>query len=124
LIRLNVNMDMLAISPKNELWASGTYHNPFLKPIIEEVPTVEGFTLSFGHDRPEQGIDDWTNSSDHGPFHKEGIPHIYFGVEDHEHYHQDTDTFENIHPDFYHKAAEFVLRAVIKLDQAELFLRK
>jgi Zn-dependent M28 family amino/carboxypeptidase len=124
LIRMNINMDMLSISDKNELWASGTYHNPFLKPMLEEVTLPEGLSLQFGHDRPEQGIDDWTNASDHGPFYKEGIPHIYFGVEDHEHYHQSTDTFDNIQPEFYQKAVLTVLRSVIRLDQADLFMRR
>ncbi|MFZ6665410.1 M20/M25/M40 family metallo-hydrolase [Peijinzhouia sedimentorum] len=120
LIRLNINMDMLSQNDKNELYASGTFHNPWLKPLLEEVVTPENFTLQFGHDRPEQGADDWTNSSDHGPFHKEGIPFIYFGVEDHANYHQATDTFENIHPDFYYNAASFVLDAVIHLDKVDL----
>lgn len=120
LIRLNINMDMLSQNDKNELYASGTFHNPWLKPLLEEVATPADFTLQFGHDRPEQGADDWTNSSDHGPFHKEGIPFIYFGVEDHANYHQATDTFENIHPDFYYNAASFVLDAIIRLDKVDL----
>lgn len=122
LIRLNINMDMLSQNDKNELYASGTYHNPWLKPLLEEVAQPANFTLQFGHDRPEQGADDWTNSSDHGPFHREGIPFIYFGVEDHANYHQATDTFENIHPDFYYNAASFVLDAVIRLDKVDLMM--
>lgn len=98
-IRMNINMDMISINDRNELYASGTYHHPGLKPLLEEVErgTVN---LRFGHDRPEQGSDDWTGQSDHGVFHQNGIPFIYFGVEDHPHYHRPTDIFENIHKDF------------------------
>jgi Zn-dependent M28 family amino/carboxypeptidase len=120
MIRLNINMDMLGISEKNELWASGTHHNPGLRPVLEKISVPDGIKLSFGHDHPDHGPDDWTLQSDHGAFFREGIPHIYFGVEDHQHYHQDTDTFENIHPDFFHKAAMTVLRAVIALDKEDL----
>ncbi|AKQ44840.1 peptidase M20 [Rufibacter radiotolerans] len=116
-ILFNVNMDMVSISAKNELYASGTYHYPWVKPIIEKVALPEQFKLSFGHDRPEQGHDDWTQQSDHGSFHKAKIPYLYFGVEDHPHYHQETDEFKNIHQTFYLKAVEIILRAVQALDK-------
>ncbi|WP_460891983.1 M20/M25/M40 family metallo-hydrolase [Rufibacter soli] len=116
-ILLNVNMDMVSISAKNELFASGTFHYPWVKPILEKVALPEQFKLSFGHDRPEQGHDDWTFQSDHGSFHKAKIPYVYFGVEDHPHYHQETDEYKNIHPSFYLKAVETILRAVQALDQ-------
>ena len=35
-----------------------------------------------GHDGTD-GKQDWTYSSDHGPFHKAKIPFLYFGNEDH-----------------------------------------
>ena len=89
-VKLNINMDMISQNDKDELYAVGTHHYPDLKPILEGV-SVEGLKLMFGHDRPEDGNQDWTFSSDHGPFHAKGIPFIYFGVEDHEHYHQATD---------------------------------
>jgi Zn-dependent M28 family amino/carboxypeptidase len=117
---LNINMDMISQNDKNELWASGTYHFPFLKPLIEEVEVPQGLNLRFGHDRPEQGADDWTNSSDHSAFFKEGIPFVYFGVEDHPRYHKPSDTFEAVQPDFYFKAASFVLEAIRHLDGVDL----
>lgn len=113
---MNVNLDMIAQNDKNELYASGTYHYPELKPMLEEIETGE-VKLQFGHDRPEQGYDDWTFASDHGPFHSKGVPFIYFGVEDHEHYHQHTDEFETIPQDFYKKSTRVILNAILAFDR-------
>ena len=116
-IGVNVNMDMISYTDKNELYASGTYHYPFLKPYLETVATASEVTLLFGHDIPGTGHDDWTLSSDHGPFHQTwGLPFVYFGVEDHPNYHQPTDDFENINPAFFVDAVETILAAIVKLD--------
>ncbi|WP_143959208.1 M20/M25/M40 family metallo-hydrolase [Litoribacter populi] len=117
-VKLNINMDMISRNENNELYASGTFHNPHLKPVLEAVEPFGGVILKFGHDDPEMGKDDWTFSSDHAQFHRKDIPHIYFGVEDHPDYHKPTDTFENIDPDFYYQAAETVLRAVKAFDES------
>lgn len=114
---LNVNLDMVSISEKKELYVSGTYHHPSFKPLLEQVKVPEGLNLRFGHDRPEQGQDDWTFQSDHGSFHRAKIPFLYFGVEDHPHYHKETDEFQNIHQPFYLNAVETILRAVQVLDK-------
>ncbi|WP_207432304.1 M20/M25/M40 family metallo-hydrolase [Sabulibacter ruber] len=116
-ILLNVNLDMVSISEKNELYAAGTYHNPTFLPLLQQVKVPQGLNLRFGHDRPEQGHDDWTMQSDHGSFHRAKIPFIYFGVEDHPHYHQETDEFRNIHQSFYLKAVETIQKAVQVLDK-------
>ncbi len=115
-VALNVNMDMISQNDKNELYASGTYHNPALKPILENIDTGD-IKLLFGHDRPEQGYDDWTSSSDHGAFHAKGKRFIYFGVEDHEHYHKASDEFETIPLDFYKKSTEVILKAILAFDK-------
>lgn len=108
-ILLNVNMDMLSINGKGELYASGAYHYPQLRPLLEKVKPRRQARLVLGHDRPEQGHDDWTGQSDHFMFHKKGIPYVYFGVEDHPHYHQPTDEFEHVNTAFYPDAAALVL---------------
>jgi Zn-dependent M28 family amino/carboxypeptidase len=116
-IVLNINLDMISTNFEDELYAVGTYHYPFLKPYIEESTSGAEISVLFGHDSPDLPAgDDWTMASDHGPFHTKGIPFIYFGVEDHPHYHQPSDTFENINPDFYVKAVESILKAVRHLD--------
>ncbi len=113
---LNINMDMISNNNKNELHIAGTSHYPNLKPFIEEIDTGV-IRFKFGHDTPDLGQGDWTNSSDHAPFHAKGIPFIYFGVEDHEHYHKPTDTFENINAPFFAKVANLILEAIMRLDQ-------
>ncbi len=116
-ILLNINIDMISRSDKGELYASGTYHYPQFKPFLEEAQKKAKVKLLLGHDRPEQGRDDWTFQSDHGAFHREKIPFVYFGVEDHADYHKPTDDFANIHPIFYVQAVETVIIATQILDK-------
>ena len=89
---INLNMDMISHNDR-ELYVVGTHHYPFLKPFVQRVVTEVEIALPFGHDSPELGTDDWTSQSDHAPFHGNGIPFLYFGVEDHPDYHQPTDVF-------------------------------
>lgn len=116
-ILLNVNMDMLSRNDKNELYASGTYHNPQFKQILEKASVGSDPKLMLGHDVTGTGREDWTKSSDHGAFFDKKIPHIYFGVEDHEDYHKPSDEFENIQPEFYINAVNLVLKCILALDQ-------
>ena len=120
-IALVVNMDMISRNASGELYAAGTYHTPALEPVLQRVIGVAPVTLKLGHDRPNLPAgDDWTQSSDHGPFHGAGIPFVYFGVEDHPDYHQPTDDFERIDPGFYARATRTILTSVIALDAADL----
>ena len=116
-ILLNINMDMISRSDKGELYAVGTYHYPHLKPAIEAAAKKSKIKLLMGHDRPEQGRDDWTTQSDHAAFHHEKIPFIYFGVEDHKDYHRPTDDFANIQPEFYVRAVETIIDSVRQWDK-------
>lgn len=115
-ILLNVNMDMLSRSDKNELYASGTYHNPQFKPILEKASAGSNPALKLGHDIPGTGREDWTKSSDHGAFFDKKVPHLYFGVEDHKDYHKPSDEFENIQPEFYTNAVNLILKCILALD--------
>jgi len=115
-ITLNINMDMIAHNDSRELYASGFYHNPTLKKALDDIETY-GLELLFGHDKPgKMREDDWTYSSDHREFFKNNIPYVYFGVEDHEDYHQSTDTFENINPEFYISAVKLIINAIESYD--------
>jgi len=117
-IFMNVNMDMISRSEVGELYAAGTYHYPFLEPLVDQVAAQAPVTLLKGHDSPDLPPgDDWTMASDHGPFHLEGIPFLYFGVEDHPGYHDPSDTFENITPDFYVDAVETILDFILLADR-------
>ena len=114
-IVMNVNMDMISTNFEDELYAVGTYHYPFLRPMIEEFTADAPIDVLFGYDSDEWP-QDWTMASDHGPFHQQDVPFIYFGVEDHEHYHAPTDTFENINPEFYVKSVETIIGVIEGLD--------
>ncbi|WP_276363578.1 M28 family peptidase [Daejeonella sp. H1SJ63] len=116
-IKLNVNLDMVSRNDRAELYAAGTYYNPVLKEFITEAGKNSGIKILFGHDIPGSGKDDWTLQSDHGVFAKENIPFIYFGVEDHAGYHQSSDKFSEVNPDFFHSASNAILRNVIEFDR-------
>ena len=68
-------------------------------------------------DRPGQACNDWTNQSDQYPFHRAGIPFVYFGVEDHKDYHKPSDDFETITQEFFVRAAETILEALKTFDE-------
>lgn len=114
-IVMNVNMDMISANFENELIATGTHHYPFLKPVIEAITVNSDINVQFGYDS-DDWPQDWTMSSDHGPFHGKGVPFIYFGVVDHLNYHQPGDTFENTNPDFFVDASELIIRVIEALD--------
>ena len=117
-IALNINLDMVSRSARRELYASGTYYNKWLIKFLDPVRKRAAVTVKYGHDRPEQGEDDWTMQSDHGVFRRAGVPHIYFGVENHEDYHQTTDTADRIDAAFFGDAADTILDAVVTLDRS------
>lgn len=114
-IKLNINLDMISHNDKGELYASGTFKYPQLKPYI--VTTSAELKILFGHDNPKLGIDDWTNQSDQAAFHAKKIPFIYFGVEDHEDYHKESDKFENINQTFFINAANAILEITDNFDK-------
>jgi hypothetical protein len=115
---MNVNLDMVSRSEEGELYAAGTYHYPFLVPLVEDVAAVSAISLLTGHDRPDLPPgEDWTMASDHGPFHQAGIPFLYFGVEDHPGYHAPSDVVEDVTPEFYIEAVETVLDFLLLADR-------
>jgi len=116
-VALNVNLDMVSHSERGELYAVGTYHYPSLKPLVEKIAARAPVKLLVGHDRPEQGSDDWTTQSDHKAFHDAKIPFVYFGVEDHKDYHKPSDDFETITREFFVHAAETILDALKTFDE-------
>lgn len=115
-IAFNINFDMLSRSDKNELYVAGVFHRPALKPIVESIAAKVPVTLLMGHDDPALGNNDWTFASDHGPFHREGVPFLYFGVEDHPHYHRPTDEFDSIPVDFFLRSISSVVTAAREID--------
>lgn len=115
-IALNINLDMVARADKGELYAVGTYHFPFLTPFVDAVAASAPMTLKRGHDRPEDGDQDWTYLSDQGRFITAGIPAVYIGVEDHADYHQPTDDFERIDAGTFSRSVDTIILLASRLD--------
>jgi Zn-dependent M28 family amino/carboxypeptidase len=117
-IKTVVNLDMISRGDANTLWAAGTSYYPALKDPVVEAARDRTIKVEFGHDRPKaesKGLEDWTNSSDHGPFHAAGIPFLYFGVEDHPDYHKPTDTADKIPQTFFAEAAALAIDVVARV---------
>lgn len=114
---LAVNFDMLSRSDRNELYAAGAYHFPWLKPRLEAIAADARVVLKLGHDAPIPKDQDWTTQSDHAVFHQLKRPWVYFGVEDHADYHKPTDDFQAIPRDFFPRSAATVELAVRAFDR-------
>lgn len=119
-VAMNINLDMLSRSDRREIFAVGTFHAPWLTPLLRDAQTRASVRILFGHDRPtDRGtvLEDWTHSSDHGPFHDAGIPFVYFGVEDHPDHHASTDTAGRIEPRFFSDVTDMIIEAVRTIDR-------
>ena len=118
-VLVNLNMDMISRSAKNELYVVGGRYNENLKKIIKEFENPTSSKLLEGHDGTD-GKQNWTMSSDHGPFHTVKIPFLYFGNEDHAAYHKPTDDFKDITPQFYINAVSIILSIFEAIDDTSL----
>lgn len=116
-ISVNINLDMISRSEKNQLYATGTCYNKSLKCIVSSYKSSKKMCVIMGHDGYD-GLENWTYSSDHANFHKKDIPFLYFGVEDHKDYHEPTDVYENIHPKFYIEAVKSIILITNKIDES------
>lgn len=118
-IALNINLDMVARQDGGALWVSGTSYSPYLKPLAEAVARTASIKILFGHDTKDlKPGDDWTNSSDHAPFHAKGIPFFYLGVEDHPDYHKPSDEADKIDPAFFRGSVEFASSLLRRADRS------
>lgn len=117
-IALALNLDMLSKNAKGELYASGGYHFPWLKPRLTTLAGKVPVSLKQGHDGPPwTGDDDWTPASDHAAFHKVGVPWVYLGVEDHPEYHRPTDDFATVPRDFFARSVRTAIIAARQFDE-------
>lgn len=114
-IKLNLNMDMISRSDENELFVVGTRYYENLKRLVLNVKAHGDLKLVAGHDGGDKK-ENWTYSSDHGSFYRKNIPFLYFGVTDHEDYHEPTDDFENIQPQFYINAVNTIINVFKVID--------
>lgn len=118
-IVVNLNMDMISRSAKDELYVVGARYNEKLKTILADFKNPTSSKLLQGHDGTD-GKQNWTMSSDHGPFHLAKIPFLYFGNEDHAAYHKPTDDFDEITPEFYINATKMILSVFEAIDTTGL----
>lgn len=119
-ILLNINMDMVSRNDRHEIYVCGIRHYPFLGKYIDSILPKTTVKLLRGHDDPSKGAqDDWTNQSDQGAFHRQKIPFLYFGVEDHQDYHQPGDTFDKIDKSFYFQVCNVITETIALLDRQE-----
>lgn len=124
-LAFNVNLDMLSRDTGQVLLAVGSYHHPWLLSLLKQQQSQSAVKLLAAYDRPwyKAGrVDDYTLSSDHGVFHQQGVPFIYFGVPDHPDYHTERDTADKVDVDFYHQAVESV-RLFLQLLDTDLLKR-
>ncbi len=115
-IVLNINMDMIGRNVDNELYVVGGKYSEKLQEILEKFKHSTSIKLLQGHDGSD-GKYDWTLSSDHGPFHLQKIPFLYFGEEDHPDYHKETDEFENIDPKYYKETVRLIVEVFNDIDK-------
>jgi Zn-dependent M28 family amino/carboxypeptidase len=118
-LALNLNLDMVSHNDNNEIFVAGTSYTPALKPLVAQAAARNTVSVKLGHDRSQLvagAVEDWTGSSDHGPFHEAGVPFLYFGVEDHADYHAASDTFEHINPVFFGSVANLLVDVASTLD--------
>lgn len=116
-IALSINLDMVGHSDIGLLWAAGASQSPRFRPVLDSLAAKAPVTLKLGHDRAGvPGEQDWSGSSDHGAFRSAGIPFLYFGVEDHQDYHQPSDDPHTLTPKFFGGAVSVVEAALRRLD--------
>ena len=117
---MNLNLDMLGRSDEKAIFVAGTSYTPQFTALIAQAALRSTVKVKLGHDRPmwvAGSVEDWTGSSDHGPFHEIGVPFLYFGVEDHVDYHAPTDTADKIDPGFYADVVRLVIDVARLLDR-------
>lgn len=117
-IVLNINMDMIGRNDQNQLYVCGLTQFPQLKKYVDDAVSTNGpVKVLSGHDKKEEGSNNWINQSDHYEFYKLKIPILYFGVEDHPDYHKVSDEFSRIQPPFYYQAVLKVLTVLQSADK-------
>lgn len=119
-IVLNLNIDMIGRPDRHgRLYLTGARRYPALIEQLEQ----DFSKLQFLHHRGPPRMprnnprSDWPNASDHGPFHRVGIPYLFFGGQDHPHYHTPDDTWQRIEPELLTMALQAIWHSVQWLEQ-------
>ena len=115
-IKFNLNLDMIARSDNNKIWACGLFHYPAYAYLVDSLQGKTIVELKRGFDSAADP-QDWTYQSDQGSFHAKGIPFLYLGVEDHPDYHQVTDEFNKVAPARFNENANIAAQMMLLLDR-------
>jgi Zn-dependent M28 family amino/carboxypeptidase len=119
-IVLNLNLDMVSQPDRwGRLYLTGASRYPDLLAALSVQFSKLKYLPHRGPGRVSRGRarSDWLNASDHGPFHRAGIPYLFFGGQDHTHYHTPDDTWQRIEPAFLNMAMQAIWRSVQWLEQ-------
>ena len=114
-IVLNLNLDMLGRPDRRgKLYLTGAKRYPALKAQLEPAFSRIQFLHHRGPSRMlrDRVRYDWPNASDHGPFHRAGIAYLFFGGQDHRHYHTPDDTWQRIDAEFLNMAMAAIWHSV------------
>jgi Zn-dependent M28 family amino/carboxypeptidase len=124
-IKLNINMDMLAGSPNSnklhyiyrgldKLLSESKFEQLKENHIYQELTIVKGFRKA-RHTLTKRT--NWLLASDHGVFHKNDIPFIYYGVGTHKNYHSQDDEFKNTNHQLLINSTNAIYQQLLFLDQ-------
>lgn len=116
-VALNINLDMLAVNKKSTLYI---LHSKAAKPQAKFLSAINSDPIKVITTRSQIKLHrllgdnriNWHKASDHYPFHKSGIPYMYFGMGLDKHHHKKSDTLENIDFDKYYATVDFISRFV------------
>lgn len=124
-IKLNINMDMLAGSKRSKnlhyifrgldkLLSIEKLEQFQQNHLYQELPIVKGFR------RKRHTLNkriNWLLASDHGVFHQNEIPFIYYGVGTHQNYHSQRDEFSNTNHQLLVNSTNAIFQQLLFLDQ-------
>jgi hypothetical protein len=104
-----INLDMVSRGEENLLFCEGGDSAPDMLASIKKANETIGLDLKFDV-HPE-----WMRQSDQWSLLREGVPALYFGVEDHVDYHKVTDHPDKILPKLIERAARLTFLAATDL---------
>jgi Zn-dependent M28 family amino/carboxypeptidase len=115
---LNINLDMVARGDNGILWAVRVSPDERLTRPIATVAQDAAVCLEFGHDGSD-GRQNWQTLSDHRVFAEWSVPFVYFGVDEHDDYHEPSDDVKKIDEVWFTAAVE-TLESTLRALDAEL----
>ena len=125
-IKLNINMDMLAgsINSHNLHYISRGLDTLLSHESFEQFKRnhlYQEFSIVKGFRRERHALNkrtQWLLASDHGAFHQNGIPFIYYCVGTHQNYHSHNDEFSNTNHQLLINSTNAIYQQLLFLDQA------